>query len=112
MSVRPDRLTVMREELQNSDAGRYLVTGSQSLLDLDDRTLTRTMAATTPIIEYLDAGFTQLRRDREAIELLLLERCRVGASALIWLQVRADHVATLRTTSPVLRIEDLREADQ
>lgn len=115
MSVPPDTLTVMREELRNADAGRYLVTtatGSHYLLDLDARKLMRTMAATAPICEYLDAGFSQLRRDGEAMELLLLESCRVGAPALIWLQVRADRIPTLRTTSPVVLIEDLTVADQ
>lgn len=46
------------------------------------------------------------------MELLLLESCRVGAPALIWLQVRADRIPTLRTTSPVVLIEDLTVADQ
>lgn len=110
MSGHADKLTVMREELQNRDDGRYLLTtatGSHYLLDLDARTIRRTMAATAPIVAYLDAGFSLLRRDGEALELLLLESCRIGASARYWLQVREDHIPTLRMTSPVLRIEDV-----
>lgn len=97
-------------ELRNNDAGRYLVTtatGSQYVLDLSARTLKRQMAATAPVVDYLDAGFSQLRRDGERIELLMLEVCAVGASARYWVQVRDDHVPTLRTTSPVVRIDAL-----
>jgi hypothetical protein len=65
------------------------------------------MAATAPIVEYLDAGFSQLRRDGETLELLMLESCKVGASARYWIQVRDDHIPTLRMTSPVVRIDSL-----
>jgi hypothetical protein len=65
------------------------------------------MAATAPIVEYLDAGFSQLRRDGETLELLMLESCVVGSSARYWIQVRADHVVTRRVTSPVVRIDAL-----
>lgn len=97
----------MVQELCNEDAGRYLVTtatGSQYLLDLTARTVQRVMAATAPLIEYLDVGFSQLRRDGETLELLMLESCTVGWPARYWLQIRADHVVTLRTTSPVVDI--------
>ncbi|MGG5171258.1 hypothetical protein ACQR35_03630 [Pseudarthrobacter sp. J1738] len=100
----------MTQELRNDDAGRYIVTtatGSRYLLDLTARTLKRHMAATAPIVEYLDAGFSQLRRDGEELELLLLESCLVGASARYWVQVRDDDIPTLRVTSPVLRIDAL-----
>lgn len=100
----------MRQELRNEDEGRYMVTtatGSQSELDLTARTVKRQMAATPPIIDFLDAGFSRLRRDGETLELLMLESCAVGSSARYWLQIRNDHVATIRTTSPVVRIEPL-----
>lgn len=100
----------MVQELRNDDAGRYLVTtatGSQYLLDLTARTVKRSVAATAPLTHYLDAGISQLRRDEEPLELLMLESCAVGSSARYWIQVRADHVVTSRTTSPVVRIDTL-----
>lgn len=94
-------------ELQNNDVGRfalYTATGSEYLLDLDQRTLTRRIAAVAPLLPYLDVGFKQLRRDGETLPLLLLERLKVGYPASFFLQVRSDNVATNRTTSPVVRI--------
>lgn len=76
----------------------------QDVLDLTARTVARRMAATAPAVDYLDAGISQLRRDGESLELLMLEMCAVGASARCWIQVRDDHIVTLRTTSPVVRI--------
>jgi hypothetical protein len=100
----------MRRELCSDDEGRYLVTtatGSRYELDLTARTVKRQMAATPPIIHFLDAGFSQLRRDGETVKLLMLESCAVGASARYWLQIRNDPIPTLRMTSPVVRIEPL-----
>ncbi|GGI00148.1 hypothetical protein ACFFGR_13895 [Arthrobacter liuii] len=100
----------MLQELRNDDEGRYVVTtatGSQYELDLTARTVKRIMAATAPVIEYLDVGFAQLRRDGEPLELLMLESCSVGARARYWIQVRDDHIVTLRQTSPVVRIAAL-----
>jgi hypothetical protein len=100
----------MMQELRNDDAGSYLVTtatGSHYVLDLTARIVTRQMAASAPLADYLDAGISQLRRDGESLELLMLESCSVGASARFWIQVRDDHVPTLRTTSPVVRIDAL-----
>lgn len=105
----------MTEELRNDDAGRYLVTtatGSHYVLDLTARTVKRQMAATAPLLDYLDAGFSQLRRDGETLALLMLESCCVGTSARYWIQVREDHLPTLRTTSPVVRIETLSTLEQ
>jgi hypothetical protein len=100
----------MTRELRNDDVGRYMITtatGSQYVLDLTARTVSRRMAATSPLVEYLDAGFSQLRQDGETLELLMLESCAVGESARYWIQVRSDHVVTLRTTSPVVRIDTM-----
>lgn len=100
----------MVQELRNDGVGRFLVTtatGSHYVLDLSARTVKRTMAATAPVNGYLDAGFSRLRRDEESVELLMLERCAIGSPARLWIQIRADHVVTLRTTSPVVRIEAL-----
>ncbi len=100
----------MTRELRNDEAGCYLVTtatGSQYVLDLTARTVKRQMAGTAPIVAYLDAGFSQLRRDGETLELLMLESCKVGASARYWIQVRHDHIPTVRMTSPVVRIDSL-----
>jgi hypothetical protein len=104
----------MRQELRNEDKGRYLVTtatGSQYELDLTARTVKRQMAATPPIIDFLDAGFSRLRRDGETLELLMLESCAVGSSARYWLQIRNDHIPTIRMTSPVVRIESLAKPE-
>lgn len=104
----------MKQELRNDDVGCYLVTtatGSRYVLDLTARTVSRHMAAAAPIVDYLEAGFSQLRRDGETLELLMLESCTVGASARYWIQVRHDHIPTLRITSPVVRIEALKTPD-
>lgn len=104
----------MTQELRNDDAGCYLVTtatGSQYVLDLTARTVKRQMAASAPLLDYLDAGFSQLRRDGETLELLMLESCAVGASARYWIQVRDDHIPTLRMTSPVVRIDTLNPSE-
>jgi hypothetical protein len=98
----------MRRELRDDDEGRYLLTtatGSQYELDLTARTVKRHMAATPPIVEFLDAGFSRLRRDGETVELLMLESCAVGASARYYLQIRDDSVPTFRMTSPIVRID-------
>ena len=100
----------MTQELRNEDTGRYLVTsatGSHYVIDLTARTVTRRAAAAAPLVDCLDLGFSTLRRDGETLELLLLELCAVGASARYWIQVRTDHVVTLRTTSPIVRIDAL-----
>ena len=104
----------MRRELRNDDEGRYVVTtatGSQYELDLTARTVKRQMAATPPIVDFLDAGFSRLRRDGDTVELLMLESCAIGASGRYWLQIRADHVPTLRMTSPVMRIEPVAKPE-
>lgn len=104
----------MVQELRNDDAGRYVVataTGSHYVLDLTARTVKRQTAASAPVVDYQDAGFSQLRRGGESLELLLIESCAVGASARYWIQVRADHVVTLRTTSPVVRIVALNPSE-
>jgi hypothetical protein len=100
----------MTRELRNDDVGGYLVTtatGSQYVLDMTARTVSRRIAATPPLVDFLDAGFSRLRRDGETLELLMLESCAVGESARYWIQVRADHVVALRITSPVVRIDTM-----
>ncbi|MEN8582152.1 hypothetical protein ABFP37_05495 [Burkholderia sp. RS01] len=100
----------MPRSISNDSTGRFLITtatGSQYVVNLDDRTISRTMAATPPLVDFLDAGFSQLRRDGEALQLLMLESCEVGSSAVFWIQVRDDHIPTFRRTSPVVCIEPL-----
>lgn len=46
------------------------------MVDLDERTILRTMAATAPLADVLDAGFSQLGRDGEPLELLMRESCK------------------------------------
>ena len=82
-------------------------TGSQYVFNLDDRTVSRKMAATAPLEDFLDAGFSHLRREGEELELLMLEACEVGVPAVFWIQVRDDHIPTFRTTSPVAGIEPI-----
>lgn len=97
----------MSHELRNDDKGRYLIstaTGSHYCLDLDNKTLIRQMAVAPPIEDFLDVDPSRLRRDREAVDLLSIEHCRVGEPARLWIRIRPDAV-TLRTTSPVVRIE-------
>ena len=98
----------MRQELCNADEGRYLVTtstGSKYEVDLTARTVRRHMAATPPVVDFLEARYSQLSRDGETVELTMLETCALSACAHYWLQVTGDHISTLRTTSPVMRIE-------
>lgn len=100
----------MPRSISNDSTGRFQVTtatGSEYVVNTDDRTASRKMAATAPLVDFLDAGFSQFRRDKELFELLKLESCEVGGSALFWIQVRNDHIPTLRTTSPVVSIEPL-----
>lgn len=102
--------THMSQELHNDDKGQYLITtatGSHYRLDLDRRTASRQMAATAPVTDFMDVQPTLLRRDAETVELLMVDECRVGQPAKLWLQIRADSAVTLRTTSPVVRIEPL-----
>lgn len=109
----PTKLKIMRQ-LTNDDRGRYLLTtatGSRYILDLEARALSRTMAATSPREDHVVAGVSRLRRDGEPIELLMLEACEVGAMGRFWLQIRTDHVPTLRETSPIVRIEELAAAE-
>jgi hypothetical protein len=104
----------MMQELHNDGSGRYLVTtatGSHYVLDLTARTVKRKMAGSAPLVDYLDAGFSQLRRDGEKLELLMLETCTVGARVRYWVQVREDHIPTIRMTSPVVRIEALNPSE-
>lgn len=97
-------------ELRNDDVGRFAVhtaTGSEYLLDLDKRTLRRTIGAAAPLVDFLVAGFSVLRRDGETLPLLLLERLKVGYPGSFFLQIRDDHIPTSRTTSLVVRIVPL-----
>ncbi|QYF88482.1 hypothetical protein [Arthrobacter sp. PAMC25284] len=100
----------MPPEISNDSTGRFLITtatGSQYVLDMDARAVSRKMAATVPLTSFLDVGVARLRRDDEPLELIMLEHCAVGQPARFWLQIRDDHIPTLRTTSPVVRIEPL-----
>lgn len=106
----PDYTLKMTRELHNDDVGTYLATtatGSEYLLDLTAGTVQRQMAATVPLVDFLDAGFSRLRRDGVVLELLLVESCAIGVLARYWIQVRDDNVPTLRSTSPVVRIVSL-----
>lgn len=97
----------MEQEIRNSDTGLWQITtatGSKYLLDMDARNVTRRMAANAPIVAFLKVGFAELRRDGESLDLLMLEKCKIGEPAQMFIQVRDDHIPTLRTTSPVMFI--------
>ena len=98
----------MQQEIFNDSTGRFSVktsTGSEYILSLlEHRNISRRMAAVAPLDSYLSAGLSQLRRDGDDLELLMIEVCRVGAPARFWIQVRNDHIPMLRTTSPVVEI--------
>lgn len=98
----------MIRELGNDDTGRYLVTtatGSLYVLDLTDRTMERRPYSQVQRPAFRDVAPSRLRRDSEVLELLMLQSCRVGEPAQCWIQIRDDHVPTLRTTSPVVSID-------
>ncbi|MCD4849701.1 hypothetical protein LN996_02625 [Arthrobacter sp. AK01] len=100
----------MTQELSNDDLGRFLIstaTGSQYVLDLTGRTMERHGSVNAPIPEFQVVELTQLRRDGDVLDLLMVVSCIVGESAQFWIQIREDHVPTLRTTSPVVSIEAL-----
>lgn len=80
-------------------------TGSEYVVALlQDRKIMRKMAVVAPAVDFLHASSSELRRDEDELNLLMLENCRVGAPALFWIQVRNDHIPTLRPTSPVVSI--------
>lgn len=37
------------------------------MVDLDDKSISRKMAETRPLVDFLDARFSQLRHDEEAL---------------------------------------------
>lgn len=73
-------------------------TGSIYVLDLDQRLLTR--------VPELIA----MRRDYEPLQLHRLIEARVGASGRFLVQVRNDATPTIRLTSPIVEIHQLRGA--
>ena len=79
--------------------GRYVVStndGTEVQLDLDARTV-RTFAGKAP------AAFR--RRNREAVELVLLATCRVGEPMVLLIDLGIPGIwFTRRTTEPVTRI--------
>lgn len=96
----------MYQEIFNDSSGRYRVTtstGSEYVVSLlGNRSISRKIAAVPPREDFRSVGFSELRRDGEDLELLMLEVCRIGAPARFWIQVRNDLTPTLRTTSPVV----------
>lgn len=75
-------------------------TGSEYLIDLTARTVKRQMAAVAPLDDFLDAGFSRLRRDGETLELLMLRTWAVGTSAIRWVALR--DIAYRRSEEPPL----------
>ncbi|GAC1492698.1 MAG: hypothetical protein NVS2B15_12820 [Pseudarthrobacter sp.] len=91
-------------QITDGDRGRFEITtatGSVYLISLlDERKITRLPVAAVPAEGFQSVAPSQLRRDGEELDLLMLEICQIGLSPRFWIRVRAD-VPTLRTTSPV-----------
>lgn len=91
-------------QITDGDRGRFEITtatGSVYLVSLlDERKIARLPAVAVPAEGFQSVAPSQLRRDGENLDLLMLQVCQIGLPALFWIQVRAD-VPTLRTTSPV-----------
>jgi hypothetical protein len=82
--------------LVDTEAGRWMVTtesGSQHVVDLDARTITRVTQA------------NGLRKDGDAVPLIELLHCIVGETGIWVLDIRADGVETVRRTTLVKSIE-------
>lgn len=98
----------MYRDVFNDSTGRYRVTtstGSEYIISLlGNRSISRKTGAVPPREDFRSVGFSELRRDGEELELLMLDVCRIGAPARFWIQVRNDLTPTLRTTSPVVCI--------
>lgn len=71
-------------------------TGSLYVLDLDQRLLTRVPEVVA------------MRRDHQPLHLHRLIEARVGASGRFLVQVRNDDIPTIRLTSTIVRIAQLR----
>lgn len=103
-----------RYELTDDDVGVFAVdtaSGSTHLVDLvsPKRTVTRFPRQNTPSPEYSER-FLQpsLRRDEESLPLLAVVRIELGRRAEFFVLARTDGVITLRETTPVVRITELR----
>lgn len=90
-----DHVTEDRLELTDQDDGAWLLhtDNSKHLIDLDARTATR--------LPHTPGALADLRRDRQAVPLVKLVHCRRGESATFVLEVRADGILSLRSTSTV-----------
>jgi len=88
-------VTEDREELTDQDDGAWVLhtENSRQLLDLDARTVTR--------LPQAPGLLSDLRRDGQDVPLLKVVHCRRGDSAAFILDLRADGVVTLRSTSVV-----------
>jgi hypothetical protein len=88
-------VTEDRDELTDQDDGAWILhtDNSRQLIDLDTRTATR--------LPLTPGAPSDLRRDGQAVTLIKLVHCRRGESAAFVLDLRADGVVTLRSTSVV-----------
>lgn len=90
--------------LTNESTGRYRLTtesGSQYLLDLDGRTLSREQSQS-------NAESVTMRRDSEEVALVNVARLEVGFSAVLFIDLGVPDVAvTRRTTTPLFSIDRL-----
>lgn len=92
-------------------AGRWQVTTETSvyLLDLDMKQVTRVPdAGAGPPPGWSPAPIAALRRDHESVPLLKVITCTVGEPMRMLIDVRRDGVCTLRTTTVVRHLRQLR----
>lgn len=88
--------------IDDTATGRWQIateTGSTYVVDLDQRSITR--------VPELRA----LRRDHEPLLLRRVLDARVGATGCFLVQVRPDDLPTLRVTSHITRLSELRPPD-
>jgi hypothetical protein len=91
--------------------GRWQVTTETSvyLLDLDAKRVTRVPdAGAGPPPGLSPAPVASLRRDHESVPLLGLIKCAVGEPMRLLIDIRGDGVSTLRTTTIVRHLRELK----
>ncbi|KQO98839.1 hypothetical protein ASF30_12310 [Leifsonia sp. Leaf264] len=97
-------------------AGAYRVataSGSEYLIDIDGRTLTRLPSVGITDIELADPS-SPLRRDGDAVQLFQLIDCTVGRPAQFiigGLDANEGYAGTHRVTTTVTRIDELAAAE-
>lgn len=96
----PD-LEILTASIDNQTTGRWVVTtesGARYLLNLNRRWVSREP----------EPSSTRMRRDNSAVGLVELVRCKVGDQMRLIVNIRQDGIFTIRYTTPVINIKQLR----